>query len=210
MSTKVPAPSRALLLSVREAFHRCGYKDLSMVSLADACGISRRGLYNYFRNKDEAFRAWVRYSNEEAIRLGLSAGDQAEARGADVVDVFTAILDVRYGETRREVEGSPHKNELMATALMLCRDIIVDAAVSFQRELANRVSSFADQGAIGLNEGMTPDDVAELLANGARGVNQGLPPPTTSLEERYRQMCRAVLFGTAEAAEPRARRFAVR
>jgi hypothetical protein len=90
---------------------------------------------------------------------------------------------------------------------MLCRDIMIDAAIAFQEELARLVESFVEEGEFRLKEGVSPGDVAQLLANGARGVNQGLPPPPTAdLRERYYQMSRAVLFGSAEMETPEAER----
>jgi hypothetical protein len=41
--------------------------------------------------------------------------------------------------------------------------------------------------------------MAQYLADGARGVNQSLPPrPAVTLAERYRKMSAAVLYGCAE------------
>jgi hypothetical protein len=41
--------------------------------------------------------------------------------------------------------------------------------------------------------------MAEALANGARGVNQRLPPiPPKDLAARYREMCQFILYGGAE------------
>jgi hypothetical protein len=48
-----------------------------------------------------------------------------------------------------------------------------------------------------LRDGVTHADLAQLLADGARGVNQSLPPlPAADLPERYRVMFAAILFGS--------------
>jgi hypothetical protein len=50
-----------------------------------------------------------------------------------------------------------------------------------------------------LRAGVTHAGLVQLLADGARGVNQSLPPlPAVDLRERYRTMFAAILFGTTE------------
>ena len=196
---KFVKPSRALMFSVRDAFLRAGYAGLTMVGLAQACGVSRRTLYNHFPSKDDALREWVRFNNGEEVRLGLEAGEARRRAGADAVEIMTAIMDARYGETRRNVTASPHNVELNAVVFMLCRDIMIEAATAFQRQLAGLISSLERDGLLRLRGGTDPETVAQILANGARGVNQGLPPPPSGeLTSRYRDMCRAVLFGCAD------------
>lgn len=192
-------PSPALMQSVEAAFHARGFADLTMVDLAHDCGFSRRALYNYFNSKEDALRASMRYGNVQALESGFAAGERARQDGGDPIEVLTAIADARYGETRRRIETSPHTVELNAVAFMLCRDIMIEFAISFQDRLAQVIATFDRDDRLSLREGFTAAMLAQTLANGWRGVNQALPPASLSeLRERYRQMCRAIVFGAAD------------
>ena len=194
-------PSPALLESVRRAFHANGFAALTMEEMAGECSLTRRSLYNYFHSKGDAFRVYIDYNNGRAIKLGFEAGASVKAEGGDAVDIMTAIMNVRYGDTRRSVETSPHLVELNAVAFSLCRDIMITYASRFHEELGALIVALGDEGYLKLRDDFPPEAVAQALANGARGVNQTLPPaPLETLEQRYRDMCRAVLFGAVGPA----------
>ncbi len=94
-------PSRELMLRMRHGFLDYGYDGMSMVTLAKAAGFTRRSLYNYFSNKEEAFRATTRFDNRDFIVAGLSAGEEMRHAGGSVLDIVAATLDARYGVPRR-------------------------------------------------------------------------------------------------------------
>ena len=52
------------------------------------------------------------------------------------------------------------------------------------------------RGRLRPGRGITARDLAQMLADGARGVNQSLPPlPVDRLPERYRRMFAVILGG---------------
>jgi hypothetical protein len=58
-----------------------------------------------------------------------------------------------------------------------------------------------------LRRGVTAKRLAQALANGARGVNQRLPPVAPeNLADHYRDMCRYILYGGTELPVARKRR----
>ena len=122
MSEKMLKPGRDLLLRIREAFLGHGYDGLSMVTLAKACGFTRRSLYNYFNNKEDAFRALIRFDNIDFIQSGLEAGERVRRRGGGALDILAETMDVRYGYARRILSHSPHAVELTAEVQRRCRD----------------------------------------------------------------------------------------
>ncbi|MEW6437553.1 MAG: helix-turn-helix domain-containing protein [Pseudomonadota bacterium] len=192
-------PAPALLQRLEAAFLSHGYSALSMLGLAEACDVTARTLYNYFSNKEEAFRAAVLYRNEMALSRGFAAGREQWSKGGSALDILAAILDVRYGDTRRLANVSPHLVELNATVFQRCNDIVTTVAVSFEADLAQLIIELQEANLLRLRAGVTPDDAAQALANGARGVNQRLPPvPAASLSARYREMCQFILYGSAE------------
>lgn len=200
MTQAKPIPPREhLAVRLRQAFLDYGYEQLTMIGLAKACGFSRRALYHYFSSKEEAFRFHLRYGNEVSIEAGLAAGRQAIEAGSDVIEVFTQLMDTRYGENRRLLSRSPHALEINDQAFRRARDIMIDAAVDFQAKLSVLIADMQADGLLQLKPGTTPDDLAQSLCDGARGSNQALPPISPEdLPIRYRKIISAILLGTAE------------
>src|SRR6188768_1899238 len=122
-----------LATKVRQAFHECGYEKLTMGAIADYCGFTRRALYHHFSSKEEAFRFSMRYDNERLIEQGMLAAREVMWTGADVVTILAEMLDVRYGETRRRLAESPFALELNDQGFRLGRDVMVWAAIEFQK-----------------------------------------------------------------------------
>jgi AcrR family transcriptional regulator len=195
---KMIKPGPELLDRVRQAFLDHGYGGLSMVTLARICGFTQRALYYYFSNKEDAFRAAIARLNEDVVEGALHAGRTMREDGGSVLDVIAKILDMRYGETRRNLTRSPHTVELNAEAFRRCRDLMIESAIFFQGELEKLIIDLQKDGMLELNGGFTPAEIAQALADGGRAVNQGLPPiAEDDFSARYRQMCAMVLYGSA-------------
>jgi AcrR family transcriptional regulator len=193
-----PAPD--LLLRVERAFLDHGYAGLSMLVVAEACGFSARALYNYFSNKEDALRAVVSYRNEIALAAGFAAGRATRANGGSALDIIAEIMNVRFGETRRLANASRHVTEMSAEIFTRCNDIVTEVALYFEAELAKLIDDFQYDGLLQLRADLTSLQIAEALANGARGVNQRLPPiRPAELEARYREMCGLILYGSTRA-----------
>lgn len=192
--------TRAELVSrLERAFLDHGYAQLTMITIARVVDVTRRTLYNYFSSKEEAFRFLIEQANANAVEAGMAAGRAARAEGHDAVEILATILDIRYGDTRRRLSASPHAIEINDQAFRRCRDIMVGSAIAFQAELAGFIVELEQQGILRVKQGVSPEELAQLLADGARGTNQSLPPITPDkLHLRYRGMVRALLHGTLE------------
>lgn len=202
MSKQRMRPAPALLQRLEAAFLSHGYSALSMLGLAEACDLTARTLYNYFRNKEEAFRAAVLYRNELALNRGFAAGREQWTKGGSALDILTAIVDVRYGDTRRVANASPHLIELNSVVFERCNDIVTAVALSFEADLAQFIVELRDANLLRLRSEVSPQAAAQALANGARGVNQRLPPvPPADLSGHYREMCQFILYGCAETRD---------
>ena len=201
-------PSDEMMARVRGAFHAHGFRELSMGGLAAACGYTRRNLYNYFSNKEDAFRAMVEHTNVYNGRLGIEAGRALLDRNASALDVLTEILVVRYAPVWRRMGQSAHASEINAEAFRLCHDIMIRTVAVFANALKSVIVDLEKAGRLQLNEGVTAAQLGQWLGDGVRGINQSLPPvPSEALPARYRQMCRAILYGGAiEMAMPAARK----
>lgn len=199
MTKKRMQPAPAFLLRLETAFLQHGYSQLSMIGLGEACNLTARSLYNYFRNKEEAFRAVVFFRNDLALTTGFAAAREQWANGGTALDIIATIMNIRFGDTRRLANASPHLTELAAETFKRCNDIITSVALYFEAELAKLIVELQDAGLLRLRPDFTPEQIAQALSNGARGVNQRLPPvPPEALGGRYREMCRFVLYGCAE------------
>jgi AcrR family transcriptional regulator len=206
MANKHLQPTPVLMLKVEAAFLAHGYRAMTMEQLAAACNFSRRALYFYFSSKSDAFRAACRFRNDLALTTGFEMGRKRWADRADALDILSSIINIRYGDTRRIGNASPHVVELNAEVFTQCIDIVRDVAIYFEAELATFIIELRDSGVIRLQNGVTAVGLARALADGARGVNQRLPPvPPRELEMRYRDMCRYVLYGGAEIPKARKR-----
>ncbi len=191
-------PRGKVLQRLQQAFFDHGFEHITMIALARAIGVSRRSLYNYFTNKEEAFRAAVRWGNQHNIALGQMAAAEARAAGADALEILVAFMDARYGETRRAFSASPHAVELNDQAFRLCRDIMIDAAVASQDRLAEILQELQAEGRVRWRAEYSAARLAQLFSDAARGVNQTLPPrPAVSLRERYQEIFAALMGGVA-------------
>lgn len=191
-------PRDALLQKVHLAFLAHGYEGMTMITLAEAAGLSRRSLYNYFHDKEQAFRAVVRWGNARNIAKGQMAAAAAKAEGADALEILVAFMDARFADLRREVSTSPHAVELNDQVYKRCRDILIEVAVTGQERLAEILIDLQDSGLVRWREGYSAAMLAQFFFDTARGVNQTLPPrPAVSLPERYREIFTALLSGVA-------------
>jgi AcrR family transcriptional regulator len=207
MSKKKLQPSPAMLLHMEQAFFTHGYSDLTMERLAEACDFSRRALYFYFSSKPEVFRAIVRFRNELGLTTGFAAGRKRWSEGGNALEILADIINIRYGDLRRIAHTSPHLVELNAEVFRRCNDIVKDVAIYFENELAKLILELQRDGLLHLRAGVAAEQLAQALANGARGVNQRIPSLAPGeLEHSYHDMCRFILYGCAEMAATHALR----
>ena len=203
-ATLSPASQLRVAVRAQEAFLRHGYDSMTMVTLAAACGLTRRALYYYFSSKDEAFRAMIQLENDSALDLGRRAAQNVlNSKRPTALAAIAAWMDARYGETRRKLSTSPFGKEINDAAFAICGDIMVEYATLSHDELAKLLRLLQKKRLLKLNRSASPESVGRLLADGARGVNQTRPPiPNSALAERYREISAAILYGTAQSRAP--------
>ena len=207
MASKKLQPSQDLLFHIEATFLAQGYKALTMEKLAEACNFSRRALYFYFSSKAEAFRAIVLFRNEVAHSTGFAAGRKRWSDGGNALEIISEIINIRYGDTRRLANASKHVVELNAEVFTRCNDIVRDVALIFEADLAQLTIELQGAGLLQLRPDVTAEQLSQALANGARGVNQRLPSVAPDeLANRYRDMCRFILYGCAEMATAEGRK----
>ena len=140
MASKKLRPSPDLLFQLESTFLANGYRALTMEKLAESCNFSRRALYFYFfGSKAEAFRAVIRFRNEVAPSTSFAAGRRLWADGDHALDILAEIINIRYRDTRRFANASPHVVELNAEVFTRCIDIVQDVALIFEADLAKLI-----------------------------------------------------------------------
>jgi AcrR family transcriptional regulator len=188
---KIIQKSRALFLGQ-------GYHALTMTGIADACGLTRRALYHHFHSKEEILRTLLVLSNREARDTADWAAQKALARDASVLDVVSEWLDSRFGNTRRTIGRTPHGEELNQVAFHIGHDIMIEVSRETNVRLAALLDELCRRGKLVLNPERTTTLVAEIIGDGARGVNQQRPPvPPGEIAPRYRRVTEAILYGCA-------------
>ena len=202
MTAKETARDR-LMRKLVQVFLEHGFEHLTMRGISKAADISPRSLYNYVSSKEEALCESIRWMHGGEIRAGLAAGRRVLDEGGGAVDVLVAIFDTRYGMTRRNLGVSAHAADLNAQAFRRCYAVMTESAATFQDDVSTVLDDLSLRRLLILQPGVTSAELSQLLADGARGVNQTLPArPESTLPERYRRMIEALLFGSAERAGP--------
>ncbi len=191
-------PTPELLARVTKAFIDRGYQHMTMVALSESCGFTRRSIYNYFANKDEAYRAMFRHYNLVVIDRAWKHVSELRKADASVLDIVSGLLDIRYGDTWRLLDPSPHAAEIKGTAFAICLDIMIELATDFQRDVEHLIDELAAEGKMTLKDPFTSAQLAQMLTDSARGVNQVYPAADVNgLSAQYRRTCEAILYGYA-------------
>ncbi len=198
----IDGTSLKILQKIRDIFLAQGYYAPTMTGIAEACGLTRRALYHHFHSKEELLRGLLVLGNREARDRADWAAQKALARGGGALDIVAEWLDSRFGDTRRAIGRTPHGKELNEAAFSIANDIMIEVSRETNTRLAALLDELCRQGKLALNPGRTTAEVAQIIGDGARGVNQQRPPvPPSEIAPRYRSITQAILYGCARKDE---------
>ena len=88
----------AVLAAAMATFERYGYRRTSMETLAEAAGMSRPALYQYFRNKEAIFREMTQWALEVNSTAATTAAGKARTPAAAIEAILDAVLDLHAGD----------------------------------------------------------------------------------------------------------------
>ena len=152
-------------------FVRYGYRKTSMDEVARAAGLSRQGLYLYFRSKKVLFREGVSHllaTSAAAARAALDDDD------LDLVERIAQAHEAVYGPYVETLGGqSSHAAELLEAAALLVGGVIEEnaavfvAAVAACLEEAGVPERWADLGATATELASTLDAASIGLKHSA-------------------------------------------
>jgi AcrR family transcriptional regulator len=92
-----------------DQFTKRGIAGTSMANIAEAAGMSRPALYQYFRNKDDIFESAFVVMFEELVERALSALHHAGST-AEKLDGFLQFYE---GDLWQRMAASPHADEIV-------------------------------------------------------------------------------------------------
>jgi AcrR family transcriptional regulator len=154
-----------ILTAAYECFTRHGMRRTTMDDIAAAAGMSRPAVYQYVRNKDDAFRRLA----ERLFDGSLAAARQAAAApGADLAHRLHDVLAAKLELTLRLHRESAHATELLDTSTKLTGDLVE----AYTRELTDVVA-----GALAEAAGPRARAVADVLVALTRGLEADLTDP---------------------------------
>lgn len=172
-------------------FARKGFSRTSMADLADAAGMSRPALYQYFENRAEVFRAAMGSVLQDAADAAVAALE----RDGDLATRLEGYLAAAFGD--------PY--ELLATAAH--GDEIIGAKYEFAADLAAAVIAARRSGleaflrrTYGLR-GKALTDAVDLVDLAPLGFKADDPTPDV-----YRRRLRALAASAAALVETAGRR----
>jgi AcrR family transcriptional regulator len=185
-----------ILQRVRTIFLTRGYHAPTMTDMADEFGLTRRALYHHFHSKQELFRAMIVLGNIEARELADWTAQKALAHNESALDIVAAWLDSRFGNTRRALGRISHGEELNQVAYSMCNDIMIEVSQDSNTRLAALLDELCRRDKLTLKPGRSIKELAQIIGDGARGVNQQRPPvPPGEIASRYRRIAEAILYG---------------
>jgi len=135
-----PSPPTAKQAVIMQAMtglvHQYGYTKITMDDIAKACGLSRPALYQFFRNKQEIYRAIA------FAMLGdcLKQMDEVLCEGGPSEEKIFKALKVGLLDHMAEMESTTHGAELMDLKNELSADIITRFGEGLTERLAKEFS----------------------------------------------------------------------
>lgn len=174
-------------------FVRHGVRRTTMDDIAAAAEMSRPAVYQYVRNKDDAFR-----------RLATRLFDGATARATDAARTdgplaqrLHAVLSTKLELTLRLWRDSPHAAELLDESARLSGELVERFTGEMRELLAATVADAAERGEVALG-GADPAEIADI----ALALTRGLEVDLTDPELPRRRLRRGVDLLVAGLARP--------
>ncbi|SCG71637.1 TetR/AcrR family transcriptional regulator [Micromonospora humi] len=178
-----------ILTAAYECFTRHGMRRTTMDDIAAAAGMSRPAVYQYVRNKDDAYRRLAERlfadSLDRARRAATTAGGDLTGR---LHDVLAAKLELTLTLHR----DSPHATELLDASGKLTGDLVE----AYTAELTGLVADTLADAA-----GPRARAVADVLVALTRGLEADLTDPDLP-RQRLRDGVALLVAGLPHQGDP--------
>lgn len=174
-------------------FLRTGIRKTTMDDIATAAGMSRPAVYQYVRNKEDAFRKLAERIFDGALEQARLAADA----GGTLAQRLDRILAVRLVVAQRILRESPHANELFGDGSRVAADLNRAFLVDLTDLVARTIVTAADEADLVLGP-ENAHEIAELAVALTRGLETDLSDPTRP-RERLRNGIALLVAGLAAA-----------
>lgn len=112
-------------------FARQGFSRTSMADLADAAGMSRPALYQYFENRAEVFRAAMGSVLQEAADAAIAALE----RDGDLATRLEGYLTAAFGDPYEQLATAAYGDEIIGAKYEFAADLAAEVIAARRRRL---------------------------------------------------------------------------
>ena len=158
----------AILRASIPVFAERGYRHTSMASIADAAGVSRPALYQYFTDRADLFAAAFRLLLDESTDAAL----EALGAPAPLADQLDGYLQRLSGDAYASLAATDFGDELMDAR----HQFAAEAAVNAMKQAHDGLRAHLKQHATSADQ-RTRTSVFELLTLSLVGLKQDHPTP---------------------------------
>lgn len=151
-----------------DQFAKRGFAGTSMANIAEAAGMSRPALYQYFRDKGDIFQSAFVVLFEELVEQALSALDHPGST-AEQLDGF---LQRYEGDLWQRMAASPHADEIVNAK----NAEVVAAVAAVVTRLSDGLTEYLEQHSV---PAQTQAEWVELLRFSPKGLTYDRPPVET-------------------------------
>lgn len=180
---------------------RHGVRKTTMEDIATQAGMSRPAVYQYVRNKNDAFRRLAQRIFSDAL---VQARAEAAVNGT-LTQRLDRILAVKLGVTERLYRDSAHAAEFFGPANAVSADVDLAFVAELGDLLTATIVTAADDAGLALAEGHARE-VAELALALSRGLESELTSPQPVESDRPRERLRngvaLLVAGLAAVSRP--------
>ncbi|TFE22678.1 TetR/AcrR family transcriptional regulator [Cohnella luojiensis] len=152
------------ILSVAlDVFFKYGYKRVSMNEIAEVAGISRAGLYLYFKNKEEVFNSTILHYGDtliEEISQGISSKKTPEDKILYAFEVWS-INNFDQSLT------SPEVKEMTDSSYVFAKEALDAGYNKLEVVLTSILETRSKSN--GSPNSLSPEKLAHLLTSASRG-----------------------------------------
>lgn len=180
----------AIIDAAYACFTRHGVRRTTMDDLAKQAGMSRPAVYQYVRNKEDAFRRLV----QRLLGDTLAASRQAVQQEGGLAERLSAALEAKLALLIRVWRDSPaHAAELLSVETRATADLLSDYDKAIRALLADIITAS--------RPGADADEVAQILLALTRGLETGLSAPD-ALARRLRHGVALIVAGLDSLPTP--------
>lgn len=175
------AKREQILAAALQVFGRYGYRRTSMELIAQAAGVSRPAIYQYFGGKEEVFRAM----GEQAVSRLVTQAEASSSTPGPIADRLYSALAVKLDFVAGSVEAG-FRSELLAEAKTVAPDLTRSLKERHVAVIEALLRSAKEE--LGLVDvALSAHDAAVLLLDALTGIAQQQEEPAV-LRTRLRQL----------------------